>query len=165
MMYLLVMAAVCGVSLWFASRTNRAARARHDSVVSMRRDLELLAEADVERADQLVQAYAEVLQRRRPSDQPLRRASDLPASKEQIGAAMFTVARYARTRAPSDSKAMETLVSNYSLLGEFVPDELAAHELADQASIQKSAAECARRREEITAFLAEPPGGAAESRA
>lgn len=161
MTYLLVMAAVFGLSLWLASRTNRAAKARHDSIVSWRRDLELRSDADVERAGALVQAYAAVLARQRSTPQQPRRASDLPASKEQIAAALFAMARFARTRDPSNSEALRTLAADYGMLGEFVADEEAALGVHDHAALQKSAVECARRIAEFTAFLAEPPTGPA----
>jgi hypothetical protein len=160
MIYLLVMAGVCGVSLWLASRTNRAARARHDSIVSWRRDLELLSEADVERADQLVRAYAAALERRPSPAQELRRASDLPASKNQLSEAMLTMARFAKTREIADPKALDTLAVRYMMLGDFVADEEAAAGSPPRSdTLQRSKVEKDRRKAEFAAFLAEPTHG------
>ncbi len=164
MTYLLLVAAACGVSLWFASRRNRITKIRHDSIVSWRRDLELLSDADVERADELVREYAAVLERQRLLAPRLRRASDLPASKEQIAAAVFTLARFARLKDPSPSHMLETLAADYSRLGEFVAGDEADQKLADQASVlARIAVECERRKEEFSAFLDDLPGGPASA--
>jgi hypothetical protein len=162
---------------------NRAARARHDSLASWRRDLELRAAGSVDRAGLLVRAYAAVLERQVSPPLRLRKASDLPASKEEVAAAIRTVARFSRTKDPSDAKAMETLAARYMMLGEFVADEEARYEISvetarhaggnDSARApllrqlddarERSSVECARRKTEFAAFLAEPSNGPANA--